>query len=711
MCLFERRELVSTIRHYSTIPFNLAETDNLTQELIRILNKSDRRGILDAESVTSLKKTAQLLWDQVISRPVKEKLRKSAPLDLILSIDEDLVSIPWELLYTGEEFLCLKFNVGRVVRTKQQVALPQYRQSQTTTPRMLILANPTNDLKSAYLEGTSIKNQFDRRRKHLSIDFKSTDIDTFYVKKNLRDYDIVHFAGHCEYDPDDDKNSGWVLSDAKFSGQDICALAETASLPSLVFSNACHSALVMGNYLDSHCQRFTYGLASAFLFSGVRHYIGAMRRIEDASSLAFAQEFYSQLLAGKPVGECVRSGRLKLIREYGANCTHWTSYLLYGDPTFAVFSPRARLAVLAPRKLPKKIFAVAAIAIAALCVAAYLYMWLPTLNPNTYLLFFKSHSLFLKGKNEQAISVAQRLLNKEPDFLAIYPVLGDTYLRLGDKENTLRYYFAYASLAAKKQDKKSLVSAYAGIGWAYHLQGEYPKALEFYQKALSEAKENHNRLGEARALERMAVWYLDKDDNDKALELLMKSSQINLGQQHIEEHRYGLACDYFDLGLVYTNKDDFATAREFYQKSRRLFDKLKMKHELSDYYFNLGEINLFEKQYSLALDYYMKGLKIDELEGHRLNLTGDYNMIGELYMEMDNLVEAEKYFNQALSLSKEIDAQPELANAYYDLGLLAKKKGQKNKAREFLRLAQEIYRKMDVPEYQQIKQEFLDLDN
>ncbi|MFA4843153.1 MAG: tetratricopeptide repeat protein, partial [Candidatus Omnitrophota bacterium] len=108
---------------------------------------------------------------------------------------------------------------------------------------------------------------------------------------------------------------------------------------------------------------------------------------------------------------------------------------------------------------------------------------------------------------------------------------------------------------------------------------------------------------------------------------------------------------------------------------------------------------------------YMKGLKIDELEGHRLNLTGDYNMIGELYMEMDNLVEAEKYFNQALSLSKEIDAQPELANAYYDLGLLAKKKGQKNKAREFLRLAQEIYRKMDVPEYQQIKQEFLDLDN
>ena len=131
---------------------------------------------------------------------------------------------------------------------------------------MLILANPTADLKSAYLEGVNIKNQFDRKRAEISIDFKSTRIDTVYVKKNLRDYDIVHLAGHCEYDTDDPKNSGWVLSDGKFTTTDILALGESLHLPSLIFSNACHSAEAATGPMATDYQEKNYSLASAFLF-------------------------------------------------------------------------------------------------------------------------------------------------------------------------------------------------------------------------------------------------------------------------------------------------------------------------------------------------------------------------------------------------------------------------------------------------------------
>ena len=150
-------------------------------------------------------------------------------------------------------------------------------------------------------------------------------------------------------------------------------------------------------------------------------------------------------------------------------------------------------------------------------------------------------------------------------------------------------------------------------------------------------------------------------------------------------------------------------AREFYNKSCQLFEKLGSKFELSDYYFNLGEVCVFEKQYQKALDCYMRGLKIDKVHGNIPSIASDYNMIGELYEEMDNFTEAERFFNEAIEICQNIEAPMELASAYYNLGLLYKKKGKINRAREYLRQAQEIYSRIDTPDYSKVKEELLSL--
>jgi len=713
MSLFEKNEFASTLRHFSQCQVSFSEINKLCLEIVSILNKTAKLEASDSGLLKNLQKAGQLLWDQLLTRPVKERLKHAGITDLILSVDEELVNIPWELLYDGNNFLCLQFNLGRLIRTKEQVSIPQYR-SASGIPKMLILANPTNDLKSAYFEGTFIRRQFDQKRKEISIDFKSTQIDKLYVKKNLRDYDIVHFAGHCEYDSDSPENTGWLLNDGKFTTSDILAMGATVSLPALVFSNACHSAESSMNLINEDYQEKNYSLASAFLFSGVRHYIGAICKIEDSMSLAFSKEFYTNLISGKSVGESVRLSRLNLIKEWGLANIPWTNYLLYGDPNFVLFktrikqsSPKLRINISSIKKLTLPVI----LALFIISIGTYLYMKLPTLNPSIYVSFSKTKQLFQKGKNQEVILLCNRIIKDDPLFLEAYSMLADTYQRMGKPDEALKYYFDYALYSEKRNNKKDLASAYIGIGKIYQAQGEYPKASDFYNKAITLSRQNKDKLNEAAALRRLAVWFIDKENYDKALELLTKSSKINQERSNIYAHRYNLACDYFDIGLVFINKDDYASAKEFYNKSMAIFSKMKLKSELSDYFFNLGEVYLYEKEYQKALDCYLKGLKIDEMQQNLPSIVSDNDMIGELYTEMDNFAYAEKFFNQALEAGKQIKAPLELASVYHNLGRIYSKLGRKNKARENLRAAQEIYVQRDENAYQEIKAELLNLDN
>lgn len=713
MSIFERDELASTLKHYSQLQVAIPQINKACQEVTAILRKANKFSLLETDLMVSLKKTGRFLWDHLLTSEVKDRLFTGKIKELVLSLDEELIDIPWELLYDGVEFFCLKFNLGRVVRTKEQPRAVGYRGANSIA-KMLILANPTNDLHSAYQEGVYIKNQFQRQGKRIKIDFKSTQIDTLYVKKNLRDYDIVHFAGHCEYDSQDPKNTGWLLSDGRFTTRDIFALSASMSLPNLVFSNACLSAKEAEGVMDDEYQEKTYSLASAFLFSGVRHYVGTIWMIEDSVGKVFAKEFYDRLIKGISVGEAMRLGRLKLIKEYGSSAISWANYILYGDPHFVLFTQvkaapkgskiKNRLAVY--RKKFKNFVLPAFL----LCAVSGLYPYLPVKNPNTYFLFLESKRLYEKGKNEEVLAISQGIVKNDPLFLQNYPLISGIYERMGDRVSSLKYYFEYALYSQKRRDNKNLASAYIGIGRIYQAIGDYPKAFEFYSKAVALSKGASDKLHEAVALRKLALWYTDKEDYNKALELLMKALSINQERQNNPEHKYNLACDYFDIGLVFSNKDDYAAAKEFYKKSKLIFEKLRLKNELSDYYFNLGELCLFERQYHMALEYYLKGLSMDQLHNNKPSIAVDYDMIAELYMEMGNFEEAERLFTKAMLLCREIKAQPELASVYYNLGTLYKRKGQKAKARDYFRQAQELYYKIDTPAYQRIKAEFVELN-
>ncbi|PIQ91005.1 MAG: hypothetical protein COV71_01535 [Candidatus Omnitrophica bacterium CG11_big_fil_rev_8_21_14_0_20_41_12] len=711
MGLFDQEQVTPTLRHYAQVGVSFDELKSLSSEMVAILNRLPKDQASRLDQLKSLQKNGRLFWDHLLTRPIKEKLKNTASSTLTLVLDEELIYIPWELIFDGTDFLCLKFSLGRLVRSRGEPTSLRYRDLSDSL-RMLILANPNNDLKSAYTEGLDIKNQFSHKNKKVHVDFKSTNIDKNYVKKNVCDYDVVHFAGHCEFDRKDDQKSGWALSDGFFRIEDILKMGQSSYMPALVFSNACHSAQVNLGLLDSQYQQASFGMASAFLFAGVRHYIGSIRKIEDNASLVFAREFYAKLISGISVGEALRLSKLKLVKEYGVASLHWVNYLLYGEPGFVFFKIHRHTGV--KRKLGafyKKLMIRTSLTFALICLSIFLSIWLPKINPGKVYLFLNSAAQYNKGNNHEAISLGERVIDQDQDFIAVYPIVADAYQRLGNQDKALKYYFDYMLKSEKANNKKHLIRSYIKLGWFYQLDVQYPKAEQFYEKAINLSRQLKDKQNEAVALRKLAVWHIDKENYGQALDLLTKSASINLEYPNSPEHVRNLARDYFDIGLVFANKDDYTAAKDFYGKSLKIFQRLKLKNELSDCYFNLGEIYLYEKEYQKALDHYFKGLKVDREQNNKVNLAGDFNMIGELYLEIDDLDKAESYFKQALGLSTQINSRTELADANYNLGLLYKKKGRKNLTRQYWRQAQEIYRLTDLDQYQQIRAQLLELNN
>jgi class 3 adenylate cyclase len=336
------------VKGYNEISFNEDRIRDYTKGIIDLLNRANKRGKISSDLLVKLKDYGRLMFDELVPVAIKEKLLKTNEKNLMINIDDRLVSIPWELLYDGKEFLCQRFSIGRSVSTKQQVSVVARALGRPL--KMQLLADPAGDLKASYEEGVDIKNEIGTLEDWINVSLKSTDIRTDYVKAKIRNFDIVHYAGHAEHNSQAPEKSGWMLRDGKLSAEEIISLTGAMPMPSLVFSNACQSGHTGEWRIKEDYEDRIFGLANAFLLSGVQHYIGTFWEIPDEAGSYFAVHFYKNIIKGGSIGEAVRLARMALINKYGEDTIVWASYMLYGDPTTVYVYPEMQVREKGPAK-------------------------------------------------------------------------------------------------------------------------------------------------------------------------------------------------------------------------------------------------------------------------------------------------------------------------------------------------------------------------
>lgn len=263
--------------------------------------------------------------------PLFDVLRTSAERRLLIVADPLASSLPWEFLIVNSDVVpALGAGITRRVALLDDARPPADRASTDARLRVLLVVNPRGDLPEAEEEGVAVRAALRERpdveRPDVEVDVvrgKKATIATVSAHLARGNYDVLHYAGHAQFDPERPEACGLWLADGLFGGADFGDRA-----PRLVVLGGCESVRLRTGPVPAPVRRAPMPLAEAILRAGVSTMIGTFFPVADLAARQFATEFYSALVAGKPVGAAMVAARRKL-RD--VNSPDWGNFLLFGE--------------------------------------------------------------------------------------------------------------------------------------------------------------------------------------------------------------------------------------------------------------------------------------------------------------------------------------------------------------------------------------------
>lgn len=293
-----------------------------------VKNKPPRVRTLDI--IAQLEQSGRLMYRYLMPTNMTHFFKTTKIDYLWLEIDENLLEIPWELMHDGDDFICLKYAVGRRILTAQLYEAKPPRI--VGKPRFLLVGDPSEELPDA-------KNEIQLLEKHLG-NLPNVEVNTFLGSEiTKRDflqmlsegkYDCIHFAGHAGFNIEKPDESYLKFGDGPCYAYEARRLIDEDNPPEIVFVNACSSAKEAG---QTTYEKEIGGLARSFLFRGSMSYIGALWPIHDEAVAQLSVSLYSKLVSGLTVGEALRQARKESFLRHKGKEVAWASFTLYGDPT------------------------------------------------------------------------------------------------------------------------------------------------------------------------------------------------------------------------------------------------------------------------------------------------------------------------------------------------------------------------------------------
>jgi signal transduction histidine kinase/Tfp pilus assembly protein PilF len=246
-------------------------------------------------------------------------------------------------------------------------------------------------------------------------------------------------------------------------------------------------------------------------------------------------------------------------------------------------------------------------------------------------------------------------------------------------------------LATRLKYAKGQASAYNYWSIASYIKGETNKAIYLNRQALALHKIIGDKHGEASALNNMAIIFHNEGKLDSALRYYQQSLAI---ANQIDD-KLGIGNGLNNIGNLYTDKGDYSIALE------RIYEGLKIREELHDSfrignsYNNIAGVYYLLKKYEEAKLNAKKAYDIQILIGDKDGEAQSIIVMGLVFNELGLYDSAIVCFNKVLKIAQELDNINTEGVALTNLGEVANKLKDANKAIHYYEKAGAIFKIMD----------------
>jgi signal transduction histidine kinase len=293
----------------------------------------------------------------------------------------------------------------------------------------------------------------------------------------------------------------------------------------------------------------------------------------------------------------------------------------------------------------------------------------------------------------------------DTNLIRAYYAIADEYYFLEDRVKEQNYTKKAVDFGALMLDrnatstelKKYLLHkkaiGYGNIATYYKDISDYPKALDFYFKAMKIDEGIGNKEGLLRHLGNIAIAFNNLGEYQKAIDYTYRSlaiaKQLNFT---IDE-----ATLYSNLGSGYVALENNVMALQYYNRAMEMFRNLKdtgtiamILGNIGNVYGNFGDNKLDNgedpkkiSEYDTAVAYYKKSLGLYEITGDKRNKALHLGSLGSLYLSMKKYDDAKIMLFKSLELSEEIDDLDGIMETNKNLSQLYSDKGDSKKAFEY----------------------------
>lgn len=211
-------------------------------------------------------------------------------------------------------------------------------------------------------------------------------------------------------------------------------------------------------------------------------------------------------------------------------------------------------------------------------------------------------------------------------------------------------------------DENAQGLVYYLMGNIHLVKGQYPKALEYYEKSLAIRQEVNDFAGVSDLYSNMGIIYARMGDQETYLSYLQKTLQIDreMGNEHM------VAVDYNNIGNVYLNSDEPHEALTYYKKALEYAAIQTDSSLLYAIYGNIGNVFMLLEKYDTAMVFSQQAIQIAEQTNNSFELGTAYKNHALLLGKQEQYDSALFYYDAAIQILETTGDKSRLAGVLND---------------------------------------------